>query len=88
MFFKKITEVVERVKNMVYVTYFGGNFRTVRIIHPSGGPKDKMLAQALKHPTVMIQRGKFYFQVSDILHTGSEIEHDIILFIFKQYHTQ
>ena len=38
---------VRRVKNTVYVTVLGGNFRTDRIDCPGGGKNAQMLAHTL-----------------------------------------
>ena len=50
---------------------------------PNGGPKAQMLA-TLKSTK---QKYSSIFQVSDILHTGTENKHDIIC-IYHPYHTK
>ena len=86
MFFKKVTKI-KRAKKMIYITEFSAdsdnNFSRTR-------KSVLMVGQRLRcWPTLKstILKWSFIFQVSDILHTGTEIKHDIIC-IYHPYHTK
>ena len=86
MFFKKIKKI-KRAKKMIYITELT---TTIPDNFPRTGKSVLMVGQRLKcWPTLKSTKQKYspIFQVSDILHTGTEIKHDIIC-IYHPYHTK